>query len=128
MYKKVASYRSGLERGSVTKMRIRVCNNKKILFCSVADPDPRSGASLAPGSGFRCLFGPKKHIRIRIRDEQPGSYFRELRNNFLGFKYFNSLMRIRDPGWKKFGPGINIPDPQHCYSEQKLLCRTFRLR
>ncbi len=22
-------------------------------------------------------------------------------------------MRIRDPGWKKFGSGINIPDPQH---------------
>jgi hypothetical protein len=19
-----------------------------------------------------------------------------------------------DPGWKKFGSGINIPDPQHC--------------
>jgi hypothetical protein len=30
----------------------------------------------------------------------------------------NSLLRIRDvrnsdPGWKKFGSGINIPDPQH---------------
>jgi hypothetical protein len=23
-------------------------------------------------------------------------------------------MRIRDPGWKKVGSGINIPDPQHC--------------
>jgi hypothetical protein len=22
-------------------------------------------------------------------------------------------MRIRDPGWKKFGSEINIPDPQH---------------
>jgi hypothetical protein len=22
-------------------------------------------------------------------------------------------IRIRDPGWKKFGCGINIPDPQH---------------
>jgi hypothetical protein len=21
---------------------------------------------------------------------------------------------IRDPGWKKFGSGINIPEPQHC--------------
>jgi hypothetical protein len=20
-----------------------------------------------------------------------------------------------DPGWKKFGSGINISDPQHCY-------------
>jgi hypothetical protein len=29
-------------------------------------------------------------------------------------KFLNSLMRIRDPEWKKFGSGINIPDPQHC--------------
>jgi hypothetical protein len=51
---------------------------------------------------------------IRIQDEQPGSYFLELTNYFLGLKYLNSLMRIRDPGWKKFRSGINIPDPQHC--------------
>jgi hypothetical protein len=25
---------------------------------------------------------------------------------FLGLKYLNSLMRIRDPGWKQFGSGI----------------------
>ncbi len=55
--------------------------------------------------------------------EQPGSYIRKLRNHFFGLKYLNSLMRIRDgkigseirdPGWKKVGSGINIPDPQHC--------------
>jgi hypothetical protein len=38
-------------------------------FSSVADPDPGSGAFLTPGSG--------------IRDEQPGSYFLELRNHFF---------------------------------------------
>jgi hypothetical protein len=27
----------------------------------------------------------------RVRDEDPGSYFRELRDNFLGSKYFNSF-------------------------------------
>jgi hypothetical protein len=64
---------------------------------------------------IRCLFDPW----IRIRDEQPGSYFRELRNHLFGLKYLNSLMRIRDgknsdPGWTNFGSGINIPDPQHC--------------
>jgi hypothetical protein len=53
---------------------------------------------------------------IRIRDEHPGSYFRELRNNFLGQKYFNLLMRIRnlfDPGsgMEKFGPGIRDKHP-----------------
>jgi hypothetical protein len=43
--------------------------------------------------------------------EQPGSYFRELRNHFFGLKYLNSLMPIRggknsEPGWKKFGSGM----------------------
>jgi hypothetical protein len=32
---------------------------------------------------------------IRIRDEHPGSFSRERRNSFLGWKYQNSLMRIR---------------------------------
>ncbi len=55
--------------------------SKRIPPTSVADPDPRSGAYLTPGSGMSKL----QNIRIRIRDEQPGSYFRELRirNNFL---------------------------------------------
>jgi hypothetical protein len=30
-------------------------------------------------------------------------------------------IRIRDPGWKKYGSGINIPDPQHCCSVLMLL-------
>jgi hypothetical protein len=64
-----------------------------------------------------------------IWDEQPGSYFLELRNNIFGLKYLNSLKRIRDsmetiriqvPGSgirdgknSDPGSGINIPDPQH---------------
>ncbi len=44
---------------------------------------------------------------------------------FWGLKYLNSLMRIRDSGWRQFGSGIrdgkkldpgygiNIPDPPH---------------
>jgi len=47
--------------------------------------DPRSG----PGMG--------KKLRSGIRDEHPGSYIGELRNN----------------GIEKYGSGINIPDPQH---------------
>jgi hypothetical protein len=79
---------------------------------SVADPDP--------GSGIGCLFDPgirdgrKSASGSGIRDEQPGSYFLELRNHFfvfLGLKYLNSLMRIRDPGWKKFGSGIRDKHP-----------------
>jgi hypothetical protein len=41
-------------------------------YCSVADPDQGSGAFLTPGSGM----GKKSESgEIRIRDEQPGSYF-----------------------------------------------------
>jgi hypothetical protein len=54
---------------------------------------------LTPGSGIR----DGKIIRIRIRDEQPGSYFRELKKQYFGLKYLNFFMRIRaeknsDPG------------------------------
>jgi hypothetical protein len=74
------------------------------------DPDPhvvlrigntRSGAFLAPGSGMGKKSGSGSEIRIR--DEQTGSYFREIRNNFLVkmLKFFDA-----DPGWKKFGSGM----------------------
>jgi hypothetical protein len=56
-----------------------------------------------------------------IRNEQPGSYFLELRNHAIfGFKilkFFDAdpgsgmgKIRIRDPGWKKVGSGIRDPD------------------
>jgi hypothetical protein len=59
-------------------------------------------------------MGRKSASGSGIRDEQPGSYFLVLRNHFFGFygvkilKFFDA-----DPGWKKVGSGINIPDPQH---------------
>jgi hypothetical protein len=70
------------------------------------------------GSGIRCFFDPW----IRIRDEQPGSYFRELKKQFFGLKYLikffyvdpgSGMEKNSNPGWKKVGSGINIPDPQH---------------
>jgi hypothetical protein len=33
----------------------------------------------------------------------------------------NSLMRIRDPEWKKFRSGINILGPKHCFSWSTLI-------
>jgi hypothetical protein len=72
--------------------------------------DPGSGAFLTPGSGMV----RKSASGSGFRDEQPGSYFLELRNHFFGFlglKYLNSLMRIRDPGWKKVGSGIRDKHP-----------------
>ncbi len=52
--------------------------------------DPGSGAFLPPASGTG------KTTRIRIRDEQPRSYFRELRKIFWVkiLKFFD-----RDPGY-----------------------------
>jgi hypothetical protein len=82
------------------------------------------------GSGIRCFFDPWIRDpgwlkKIKIRDDHPRSYFRELRNNFWVkiILFFAAdadrdpgifLTRIRDPHWKKFGSGINIPDPQQC--------------
>jgi hypothetical protein len=60
--------------------------------------DPGSDAFLTPGSGM----GKKSGSGIRIWDEQPRSYFLELRNSLWAkiLKFFDA-----DPGWKKFGPG-----------------------
>ncbi len=61
------------------------------------DPDPGSGSG------------------IRIRDNHPGSYFRERRKQFFGLKilkFFDAdadpgfgMFLIRDPGWKNSDPG-----------------------
>jgi hypothetical protein len=60
---------------------------------------------------------------MRIRDEQPGSYFLELKTIFLLFwgvkilKFFEDpgsgmeTVGIRDPGWKKVGSGIRDKHP-----------------
>ncbi len=69
----------------------------QIFFSTKRQPKNQCCGS---GSGIRCLFDPwirdGEKVSIWIRDEQPGSYFIELRNHFFGLKYLNSLMRIRD--------------------------------
>jgi hypothetical protein len=77
---------------------------------------------LTPGSGIR--DGRKSASGSGIRDEQPGSYFLELRNHFFVFlgvkilKLFDEdpgsgmeTVRIQDPGWKKVGSGIRDKHP-----------------
>jgi hypothetical protein len=69
-------------------------------------------------------MGRKSASGSGIRDEQPGSYFLELRNNFFGFFGVKLLkfcdedpgsgietVRIRDPEWKKVGSGIRDKHP-----------------
>jgi hypothetical protein len=90
------------------------------MECSVADP----------GSGIGCLFDPgirdgrQSASGSGIRDEQPGSYFLELRNHSFAFfgvkilKFFdeNPGSGIRDGDSSDPGSGMEIPDPQHCYT------------
>jgi hypothetical protein len=86
----------------------------KQTFCAVLV----AGAFLTPGSGMGKKSGSGSGLK------NPDHISESLETNFLGLNYFNSLMRIRDPGWKKmwvrdpgwkkFGSEINIPAPQHC--------------
>jgi hypothetical protein len=51
-------------------------------------------------------------VSIRIRDEQPESYFLELRNHFFAFFGVKILKFFaEDPGWKQFGSGIRDKHP-----------------
>jgi hypothetical protein len=80
----------------------------------IPDPDNypvlriRNPMPLDPGIGMCKKSGSGS--MIRIRDEQPGSCFRELRNNFCLFK-IHFMMWIQDSGsgiWdeKKIGSGM----------------------
>jgi hypothetical protein len=80
------------------RIRIRYFNSTTI---NVADPG--LGAFSTPGSGIR--DGRKSASGSRIRDEQPGSYFFELRNLFcFGVKILKFF--DEDSGWRQFGSGI----------------------
>ncbi len=69
-------------------------------------------------------MGRKSVSGSAIRDEQPGSYFLELRNHFFVsfgikiLKFFDAdpgsgmeTVRIRGPEWKKVGSGIRCEHP-----------------
>jgi hypothetical protein len=82
----------------------------RLVLHSIADP----------GSRIRCLFDLwiqdpgwiKSGSGSGIWNEQPGSYFLELINHFLGLKYLNSLMRsgIRIWDGKNSDLGTGIKD------------------
>ena len=95
---------------------------------------PQLQHSYGSGYGTRCLFDPEsgiedgtKKVCIRIRDEQSGPHFLELRNHFLfntwslwcGSGIRDGKIQIWDG--KKLDPRflINIPDPQHCFEGKK---------
>ncbi len=43
----------------------------------------------------------------------------------FGLKYLNSLMRLRDPGWKKFGSGIQDQHPGSATLGAGTICNTL---
>jgi hypothetical protein len=85
------------------------------LLIGVANPDPGFGAFLTPASGMGKKSGSGSWMN------NPDHISDSLETIFWGLKYLNSLIQIRDPGWKsdpvwkKFVSGINIPDPQDCF-------------
>jgi hypothetical protein len=66
--------------------------------------DPGSGAFLTPGSGMGKKSGSGSGMN------NPDHISKSLETIFWVkiLKFFDA-----DPGWKKFGSGINIPAPQH---------------
>jgi hypothetical protein len=95
-----------------------VLSDESVLRIRIRDPVPFR--PLDPGSGT----GRKLASGSGIRDEQPGSYFLELKKPFFCFfgvkilKFFDEdpgsgmeTVRIRDPGWKKVGSGIRDKHP-----------------
>ncbi len=103
--------------------RFRCCGSGMLIPGSLADP----------GSGIGCLFDPwirdpgwveSQHPDRGSGMNNPDHIFLSLETIFCFFgvkilKFFEDpgsgmeTVRIRDPGWKKVGSGINIPDPQH---------------
>jgi hypothetical protein len=93
--------------------------------------DPGLGAFLTPW-----IRDPGwEKVSIRIWDEQPASYFLELKNHFFAFlgvkilKIFDEdpgsgmeTVRIRDPGWNKVGSGIR---DKHPGSATLGICKSF---
>ncbi len=56
----------------------------RIQMDLVTFTDPICKNCCGSGSGIRCLDPGPEMGKISIRDEHFGSYFRKLRNNFLG--------------------------------------------
>jgi hypothetical protein len=68
-----------------------------------ANQDPGSGAFLTPGYGMGIKSGSGSGSEFEMNNPD---HISESLETIFGLKYLISLMRTRDPGWKKFGSGI----------------------
>ncbi len=96
------------------------CLGKVIGVVTILPCDQCCGS----GSGIRCLFDPWIWDPgwLENQDPDPGSGSGSGMNNLdhisesLETICWVKILKFldADTGWKKFGSGINIPDPQHC--------------
>jgi hypothetical protein len=103
-----------LVRGMDPRIRIRIRIRSKIAWIRKTDPGPGSGSGK----------NNPDHISKSLE-----TIFRVKILKFFNAdpRYLMAKIRMRDPGWKKFGSRINIPDPQHCLTgentKSKANCR-----
>jgi hypothetical protein len=89
---------------------------RKLVYGSVADPDPGSGVFLTPGSGMgkKSRSGSGMNILDHISESLETIFWVNIHKFFDADADLDpGIFLTQDPGWKKFGSGINIPDPQH---------------
>ncbi len=89
---------------SAQTSRPSACPRLKINCAVLRIRDPESFWHMDPGSGMGKKSGSGSGMNNL-------DHISESLETFFGLKYLNSLMRIRDPWWQRFGSGINIPDP-----------------
>jgi hypothetical protein len=97
------------------------------ILCSVADPDPGSGAFLPPGSGIRIWDGAMVGSGIRDKQTKFVKYLYTKRGRIRDPVLFYPL----DPGSGAFlppGSGIRIRDPDPGWSNGRIQDKTSWIR
>jgi hypothetical protein len=83
------------------------------LLISVANPDPGFGAFLTPGSGMgKETQDPDPETVSGMNNPD---HISESLEPIFWVKILDFFDVDPGSGMEKFGSGINIPDPQHCY-------------
>jgi hypothetical protein len=75
---------------------------------------------------YRWVKTPRSGSGMNIPDHNSESLETIFWDKIL--KFFDAdpgISLTPDPGWKKFGSGINIPDPQHCLKHILLVATSF---
>jgi hypothetical protein len=111
----------------ICRFWIRIHQSEVRIWLRILLSSSKNSKKQCCGSGIRCIFDPwiwdpgwveSQHPDPGSGMNNPDHIFQSLEIIFLVFfrvtilKFFDA-----DPGWKKVGSGINIPDPQHWYEK-----------